>query len=271
MSRKRILNISSTKKRDNMMSWTGVGTTVSQGPYNMIGKKYNANIGAYIVPWIATARDMTIGNPGDRPAPGDKATRTATTCYMKGLSETIKFYTTTSLPWEWRRICFTFKGDLLSTTNTNVRIPLWFETSAGYGRYNLGMTSLDATADQQALIGKFLVHMFDGSYGSDYSDVMLGKVNRTMLHVEYDRTISLKSPNDAGLQTVRRLWHPMNKNIVYDDFESGGRESSGTLSTEGRPGMGDYYVVDIFKPHPNATDDDRLQFHPQACLYWHEK
>ena len=63
----------------------------------------------------------------------------------------------------------------------------------------------------------------------------------------------------------------MNHNLVYGDDEVGGQEATTLFSTEGKAGMGDYYVVDLFQPSFGAGESDTLYFRPQATLYWHER
>lgn len=63
----------------------------------------------------------------------------------------------------------------------------------------------------------------------------------------------------------------MNKNLTYDDDENGGDLQSNFLSTLGKRGMGDYWVIDIFGAAPGATAGSTLVFAPEASLYWHEK
>jgi len=63
----------------------------------------------------------------------------------------------------------------------------------------------------------------------------------------------------------------MGKNLIYDDDELGGETEEGFLSTRGSGSMGDYYVVDFFRPANIAGVDDVIRFDPTATLYWHEK
>ena len=43
-------------------------------------------------------------------------------------------------------------------------------------------------------------------------------------------------------------------------------------STSNKVGMGNIYVLDMFKPHDAAIGAEQgLSFNPTATLYWHEK
>lgn len=63
----------------------------------------------------------------------------------------------------------------------------------------------------------------------------------------------------------------MNANLLYDDDEAGTSMVPSYFSTEGRAGMGDYYVLDIIAAGSGATSTDQLTFNPQTTLYWHER
>jgi len=272
MTRRSVLNISSEKKRDNMLSYAAVGIGTTAGPLTMQGGSASSTFGGFLCAWIATARDGT-NSTGTSAAPIDKATRTSNTCYMRGLREQIRIATSSSLPWEWRRICFTFKGAALVIRNgTTAAVPLWLETSNGYVRLTTCLTAGSSTSDQIAIATQFVDHIFEGTYGADYSDILTAKVDTTRITPKYDKTISIRSGNDSGVQFSTKRWHGMNHNLVYEDREQGGIENdTNVLSTNGKPGMGDYYVVDFFKYHPSATSADNLSFAPQATLYWHER
>lgn len=271
MTRRRILNVTTKKKRDTMPAFAAVGSSVTQGPLNLgAGSSLNASWGAHVVAWVATARDLD--NSGGGGLPAQDATRTSTTCFMRGLSETMRVSTNTSLPWEWRRLCFTFKGPQLYTASSGARVPLWQEVNPnGWVRLAFALTASASTADQLSVAQNLVSQCFEGTYGVDYYDVFTARPNNVLLKVKYDRTVRVGSPNNGGTQNVFKLWHPMNHNLVYDDIENGGIKTEATLSTDGRPGMGDYYIIDLFRPHPSATNADVIQIQPQATLYWHEK
>jgi len=63
----------------------------------------------------------------------------------------------------------------------------------------------------------------------------------------------------------------MNKTLVYNDEERGDTEESAYYSVGSKAGMGDYYVVDIFRPRVGSTTSNQLLFSPNTTLYWHEK
>jgi len=264
MTKKRILNATSRKKCDNMCSYTNVTAASPQA-----GTSYSLTAAVmpatqqYIFPWICTARNADASTTA-RGTITDKATRTAQTCFMRGLSENVEIQTSDGLPWQWRRICFTLKGDRFTGVINSTSQALFTETSNGYVR-------TVNTIYGNSAVGTLQGYLFRGAAGVDWSNNITAPVDTTNITLKYDRTITIASGNEDGMIRNYRMWHPMNKNLVYSDDEQGGGEVFSALSTEGKPGMGDYYVVDIFQPRNGGTSSSLLRFEPTAKLYWHEK
>ena len=141
MTNKRILNLTSIKKRDTMLPAYQNASTVNPQPgaYTVQGSGGGNGGGVTMLIWCATARDNTVGSGagvGNRFTP---ATRTAITAYMVGLAENIEISTNSGSPWQWRRICFTFRDpSALSTTQS-----YFLEVASGYQRllYNVSSAS----------------------------------------------------------------------------------------------------------------------------------
>lgn len=271
MTKRRILNVTSIKKRDTMLTYTN-STAASQSGSTTYSSSVPAIVtggqtvnGAATFLWCATARDNTISNANTPGTAFNLATRTSTTPFMIGLKEAIEIQVSSGMPWQWRRICFTFKGPLGLTYDTGTSIAT--ETSAGWVRV-LNQIAGDPGGGQQYILFEKL---FKGQNTVDWNDVMTAKVDNTRVTLRYDSTCSLASGNEDGFIRKYKRWHDMHKTLVYDDDELGGGTNARTLSTEGKPGMGDYYVVDLFRARTGATTSDLLSFRPEATLYWHEK
>lgn len=265
-----ILNVSSTKKRDTMINFSNITATSQIG-----GTLYTTNpaiiTGGYTtfnpIVWCATARDNTIQNGGGNP--GNKfyqATRTATTCFMRGLAENIEIQVSDGLPWQWRRICFTYKGilNLLPTLTTAPVFSLAQETSSGWVRTVNQLPNNTYRDSFESLI-------FRGSKGIDFNEPLTAPLDTSRITVKYDKTRTIASGNEDGCIRKYKFWHGMNKNLVYADDESGGTENVGSFSVQSKAGMGDYVVVDYFLPRSGSTSSNQLIFNPTASLYWHEK
>lgn len=270
MSKKRILNVTSRKKRDTMLSWSntapnGAPQSFAVGGANIPGSTY----GSFL--WCATARDLSNGSGANTISL--QSQRTAQVCFMRGLSEKLRIQTNSGLPWFHRRICFTSKAIQFYTraaadTGSLVNpVAPYLESSNGYTRLwsNDQINNIPNTVNErQSLI-------FKGSNGQDWNDILIAPLDTARINVKYDRTQMIRSGNANGTVKLINLWHPMNKNLVYDDDEAGDRMTASPISVQSKLGMGDYYVYDIFVPGVGATATDILNVGAVSSLYWHEK
>lgn len=263
MGRKKILNITSEKKKDDMLVFTNVVSPRNQGnttylttPAILIGGSSEE----YAFLWCATARDNASDNAGGRGSKFYEATRTSSLCYMRGLKEKIEIITTTGLPWQWRRICFTVKNNI-PTAGTGFGDH--FNTSQGYVRV---VNEMFGTVKSNVY-----GYLFDGTYNNDWRDPLIAKTDRSRATVKYDKTVTIASGNQSGMIRSYSRWHGMNANLRYDDDEVGGNMTTSSYSTSSKEGMGDYFVLDLFRPLTGSSGTDTLTFAPQSTLYWHEK
>lgn len=268
MSKKRILNITSQKKRDKMMSWSNVtvdnpagSATYTVNPAILRG----GSADPYVFAWCATARDNEINSvtPGNK---FDKATRTSSNCYMVGLKESIQVQILNGLPWQWRRICFTYKGK----NNLDGYLPgasptfqPYSETSNGYQRTLNGVPLADTT--------NFFNLLFQGRYMSDWRDPMIASLDPQRITIKYDKVTTIAAGNEQGVIRKYPRWHSMRKNLEYDDDEEGGKMGASHFSVASKPGMGDYWVIDIIIPRVGSDSADLATFGTESTLYWHER
>lgn len=267
MTNKRILNLTSRKKRDTMLgiSQGGAAGTPTAGPYPIPAVTEMPG-GTSIFLWCATARDNVTSATGDGNV-YDQATRTATTCYMRGLKETIEFQTNSGVPWQWRRICFTLKDS--EQIGVGETFTPFIETSRGYGRYmrNLAYTGpIDA-----AVVTALREVVFKGRIQVDWNDYLTAPVDRNRVTLKSDSTTIISSGNSNGVLRRYNKWYPMNQNLVYNDDEFGDITAPSHYSTSGKAGMGDYYILDFFQAGRGSTSSDVMSFAPTSTLYWHEK
>lgn len=270
-SRKRILNITSKKKKDTMLPWTGEqnsNVTGASGP-----RTFNASDGLITLLWCPTKRQrLTSDNPTSAPNVADDATRTASTCYYRGLKEKYIVRTTGSAAWRWRRICFTFRSDAflqLPTVNPGIyQAVLDNLTSNGYAR---SLNAYNATdLNQQEMLNRVYAYVFQGTQFSDWATPLTAKVDNDRVTLKYDRTITIQSGNDAGVIKDFNFWHPMNRNLHYDEDERGGVTQNGDFSALTSRSMGDYYVMDMVTCNDSSSEES-LVMSPTATLYWHER
>nr|UQS94347.1 MAG: putative capsid protein [Corcyphos virus 4] len=184
---------------------------------------------------------------------------------MVGLKEAIEIQVNNGMPWQWRRICFTMKGPIGINQSTSFSLAL--ELSNGWVRMANQVGDNTGSGDQYAIYER----LFRGQNTSDWNDPMTAKVDQTRVTLKYDKTVNIASGNEQGAVRKYNRWHPMNKTLVYNDDELGGTEQPSAYSTSGKAGMGDYYVIDLFRARNGAGSTDQLSFRPEATLYWHEK
>jgi len=263
MSKRRLLNTTSTKKRDTMLPWTNMTSSSQSGSTTYTTSPAVITGGVSLAPltiWCATARDLSP-NTGTA-APATQALRTATTCYMKGLSEKIEIQISDGVPWQWRRICFTSKT-IASLVPGSASFTMYNETSLGMVR-TLNQPTGTARQTLEA-------YLFRGAVNVDWNDQIIAPVDTTRVTLLSDKTITLAAGNEQGSIRKFNRYLALNKNLVYDDDESGDTETSSFLSVGSKPGMGDLFVVDIFRPRVGSTTSNQLLFSPNTTLYWHEK
>lgn len=194
--------------------------------------------------------------------------RTATTCYMRGLSEKIRIQSSSGLPWLWRRICFKIRGTYFnSATGATQAFQPYVETTAGFSRQWFNILINNDTS----VSAKLNALLFKGTAGQDWNDFIIAPVDTRRVDLAYDKTCKLHSGNQSGVFTEKNLWHPMNKNLTYDEDENGEEMTDNFYSVEDKRGMGDYYVVDIVVPGKGGSATDIIDFSSTASLYWHEK
>lgn len=200
------------------------------------------------------------------------ATRTAQTIYARGLSEKIRIQTSSGLPWFHRRVCFTTKGINAFNQVSTPDLPTeawnpYLDTTAGLQR---PMINEDANAMSATLSAQYAL-LFKGVQGTDWNDTIIAPLDKSRVTVKFDKTWTLASGNQYGLVRERKLWHPMNHNVVYDEDENGEETSTSYYSVDSKAGMGDYYVVDFFQAGQGGGVSDLIAINLNSTMYWHEK
>lgn len=218
--------------------------------------------------WAATAQTLKAN-----PFQVYEGIRTATSCYMVGLSEHLKLQTGSPLPWFHRRICFALKGSDIRTQQAGdsptVPWQLQYEgTTNGVERLMFNMTAGGGLGNTVSATDNYI---FRGVQNVDWNDVILAPVDTRRITVKFDKTWCLKSGNQNGTVYERKLFHPMKRNLVYDDEENGAAVSSAFYSVDSKPGMGDYYIYDVYAPGIQGQASDQLTIYANTTLYWHEK
>nr|QTZ83262.1 MAG: capsid protein [Gemycircularvirus] len=272
MSRRAILNATSRKKRNTMLTYvntgSGNGSPVAPGVGTYVVAASN---GTAISVFTPTAMDLLSGGNGNTIA--NEAQRTATTCYILGFSEKMRISTTSGLPWFWRRIVFLSRDPVFTQYN-----------SADSPVYPANMSYIDTTTNgmQRAFINQsinganttlFRVQdlLFKGTVNNDWVDAQTAPVDTRRVKLISDRRMTIKSGNQVGTVKDLKGFYPYRHNLVYDDDENGDKDFTNYLSVTDNAGNGNMHIIDFFTPLPGGTSADQLQLNTTSTLYWHEK
>ncbi|WGO62807.1 capsid protein [Genomoviridae sp.] len=249
MSKRAILNTSSRKKRNTMLSWANTSTTngasVTVGPGPLV---VNGSTGYFGI-FCPTAMDLSTGN-GLPNYFTNVAERTSTTCYMRGYAENLRIQTGSGLPWFWRRITFAAKSDdfltyapgetgLIDTAN-----PSYVDTSNGMER--VWKNQLINNATNTLAVWRTII--FKGAQDKDWSDLLTAPIDTTRVDLKSDSTQTIRSGNANGTVRLNKRWYHMNKNLTFDDDESGEVMTQSYQSVQDKRGMGDYFIWISYSP-----------------------
>lgn len=206
--------------------------------------------------WPATARTTVAADPG----PSDSKRGKANT-FMVGLKEEHHFETQTGSPWEWRQIVFTAKG--------MGQLP-WVDSYVAFNGNTSGY--MRGTREMAPVAQDVLTDiLFRGTEGVDWVGYMNAPVDNRRFTILRDRTRQIRSGNEVGTLRKYNDWLPMRKSLVYDDDEQGAEQEAKRWSTLSKRGMGDVFVVDMFRTIVTSDEADLLIWRPNAILYWHER
>lgn len=240
MTTRKVINIAATKKKDNMALYD---------PNNVTNNFFAASTGTHAYLFCPTARSQNTGL-------SEEQDRRRTTVYMKGYGEKLELGPNNGATWKWRRIVFETKGIQDSTT--------YQFTSNGYRRLFREQTS--------AALLSTAATVLEGTVGPDHSTVFTAKPDRSRVKVHSDVTRVMRSGNDFAHLHNYKVYYPFDRNLIYDDDEQGGSETTSPFASTGNHGMGDVYIWDIFTDvgAPNVSTDS-LFVRCDGTIYWHEK
>lgn len=257
MSRRRVLNITTTKKQDNRLLFENL-TTPANPPVQNIAAPISAN-NNYIMPYMPTAMDRS--NASFLPS---LSYRERQDIFVRGYKERVKFTFGNGSEWQWRRVVFRMKGPSLTDLQT-ATVPLWQEVTGGAG-FVRTITQANGTPLGTAIAQT----LFKGTVNLDWQDFMTAKVDTQRVTLVSDRTRQLRGGNGEPRLHAFNLWYPLNKLLRYNDDEAGNTEVESKYSTAGKPGMGDLYIIDFLTCATNgAAVQGNIQV--EGTLYWHER
>ena len=273
MSRKRILDLVATKKRDRMLLRSSTDGGVSFLPEAVASSTNNCSL------YLATGRGRAdVGSDL-------QANRGKQDVFWKGFSDHLLMQSTTSDPWKWRRIVFEVQAggastgvpfsmylgigaqdlDPLPPSTTTGGQPVNPVQGQGVFRYYRNLSFLTNTQ-----MNAFLGGLFGGTSGFDFNpgQFMTARLQNENIKIHSDVTRSITSGNDSGVMKSYKSYIPLNKSMRYAGNEVGNLTSSTFYAAPKSP-LGDVYICDLFTQLNDAPGSLRIT--GQSCAYWHEK
>lgn len=198
----------------------------------------------------------------------EPSARTQTTTFARGYREVTTIRSNGSSPMRMRRIVFCGKGliqrwaPLTGPSLDSVRL----YTSSGYVRQTVQLNGSSIVAVEEML--------FRGNSGTDWASPFNAKTDPTRLVILSDKTYNHNPSAPGGKTTLLKNWYGLNKTLVYDDDEDATTMDASEFAQQGRIGMGDVFVYDIYQAVPN--NDTTLPtttyiVNHEGSYYWHER
>ncbi|AWX63613.1 capsid protein [Gila monster-associated gemycircularvirus] len=255
MTSRRVRDIASRKKYDTIFGATS-NDVQSTGQANIFA-------GTNYFMWCPTWRQR-------RTASTDEHVRANQEVFMRGIKDRIMVSATFSLI--HRRVCF------WSHRRIDDARPFVFDNpdvidAPSYQRRNL--VALYPNLDEE-----IFEYLFKGTVGFDYSEdsrwdtPLDNKRVKVVYDKQYTITPNYAAPDGAqfGKTLTRKLWHPINRKVLYDDDEEGADVNGSGWSAQTPESLGNYYVLDIFSTgqYIEGSNDQVGTYMPESTTYWHE-
>lgn len=255
MTTRRVRDIASRKKHDTIFGAT-------QNDVQSLGR-VNLFSGTNYFMWCPTWRQR-------RTASTDEHVRANQEVFMRGIKDRIMVSATFSLI--HRRVCFWSHRRIDDARPFVMENPDVIDAPP-YQRRNL--VALYPNLDEE-----IFEYLFKGTVGFDYSEnsrwdtPLDNKRVKVVYDKQYTITPNYAAPDGAqfGKTLTRKLWHPINRKVLYDDDEEGADVNGSGWSAQTPESLGNYYVFDIFSTGQavEGSTDQVGSFMPESTTYWHE-
>lgn len=258
MTRRRILDVTSRKKQDNMLAHVvNDDGTENDGAITL---QSNIVLACLFVPTARRTRTNIT----------DPQLRNSAKTFSVGYKERVDMFVQGGGAWQWRRIVFTIRsGSLLAALDgipgkSVVENQLFLQQSSGGCQRVIGPLALPTQEAVTALL-------FKGQEGSDWRTPLNAKIDTSRITLVFDKLYSLNSGNESGFVRSFRHWFPTKKNLVYDDDMESNLVGDSPFSVDAKGSMGDLFVFDYIQAVvPSSGSSQQLIFSPQGTYYWHE-
>jgi len=254
-SRRRILNVATIKKHDNMLPHVATPDGVVTPGHLTTGTGFTSL-------FMPSARKLAYDAVGE-------SDRNRQVTYAVGYKERVEVNIVGGGVWKWRRVVFLLRGRELYEENTWLA-PYFDKTSDIRGCDMVRLICQPPSAQRQEIRRV----LWDGSEGLDWSSEFTAKVDTSRVTLLYDRTFTFNPRNESGYSRTFKFWHRLGRTLVYDEDEEGGVVDSGGsyVSVKGKAGCGDMYIYDVaYLAVPAAAGNAALTFNPEGTWYWHER
>lgn len=246
ISNKRILNVSTTKKSDTLLGSVQPTTPLTYAPVGGITIPGDlSNFSLYM--WCPTWRQNFAGGAFNR--------RGKTKTYFRGIKENVELLIPSACPLQWRRLVVTSPLNVVNTVS--------------YDTADLSTMGRTQTPQFSSYFA-FMEVIMQGTFGVDYNNHFTAKVDTKRATVIYDKTRTVSPKTTKGALQKYSFWHPINKNITYDDEEQGGSITSSGWAVQS-PGNDNIYILDLFAGYNVAATTERANWSVASTVYWHER
>lgn len=259
MTRRRVLDIASRKKVDNMMP-----RVVGSDGVSVLGSYTSTDpLTCLFVPNARTSR-TALTNP---------AVRNSAETFAVGYREKVAITVNGGGTFMWRRIVFMLKGPelrkALDSDESAATLNMYYwETIEGGCNRVIGPLDEGLSADDE-----LCAYVFKGQNGVDWSSKFTAPVDHNRITVKSDRTRVIRPGNETGAARLFKFWYPIRRSIVYNDDMESDVVGDKPYSTSGLRGVGDMYVLDLMGISTGGGDIpvSSYNFNPEGSYYWHER
>nr|UBJ26162.1 capsid protein [Red panda feces-associated gemycircularvirus] len=267
MTRRSVLNLTSTKKSDVMLP---TFTNYVNGALGSVGPVTYPSPSP-LVPYSVSLFCPTGRTPNSTTG-STYNTRNLSHTYAKGYLEKWRLTIVGNSSWTWRRIVFEVSvtgmvNTLAATPYTNA---VREDVANGFVRV-VGDVALDA-----ANLGRIQNTIFRGTVGIDWNDPLTAMIDNQVVKVHSDRTrilnprIATTGTNVPAYTIQGKSYIRLNKSFDYFDDEDGGGGQIHSPFAAPRSTLKDVMILDYFAA-ASSNAANSLVFNPEGKYYWHER
>jgi hypothetical protein len=195
--------------------------------------------------------------------------RNAQNVFFRGVQDRV--FLSAAFAFTWRRVCFFSYEQLVAG------IPFFVDPSNEEDPHIVRRPLREINPKNAS---EFFAYAWKGTVGVDFSENTRwnAPLDDKLLTIVYDRSCTI-NPNYAapqgatfGKSMTRKMWHPVNKTIMYTDKENGSTPQTTGWSSMSPNSPGNFYILDIFSTGQDLPGDTTGvgEFGSEATVYWHE-